>query len=240
MYLIEHTELNRLSLLLQRLDVGDRVIEGRLELFSSSRKVTSEARLSETIHKELTSSPKWRSCGSPSGQMRKGDRDLMVNLISTMNQCFPDYDFSSLTPEDFHYVPKLESVFDTINYTLSYVVEKVVPGFIEDLWNAIREVISLEDADIYSYETGSSADPYSDENCLFSFDFFFYDKKRHRLLFFTCMTKSKNVNRSPYEDDKEEDDTGNSFLVDWHLQDDASLCDSESVDSLENISSPSI
>lgn len=39
---------------------------------------------------------------------------------------------------------------------------------------------------IYSYTPDMRSDPFSEDGCLWSFNYFFYNKKLKRILFFTC------------------------------------------------------
>ena len=43
---------------------------------------------------------------------------------------------------------------------------------------------------MYSYNPDLASDPYGDEGCLWSFNFFFYNQKLKRILFFTCQAQS--------------------------------------------------
>ncbi|EPT24977.1 hypothetical protein TGME49_248110 [Toxoplasma gondii ME49] len=86
-------------------------------------------------------------------------KDVLVNLIGALNQCFPDYEFcSALTPAMFEQAARVEDVQAEINRRLC-VVERVVPGFLQQLWAAIKASIRLECTDIYFLRVGSSDDP---------------------------------------------------------------------------------
>lgn len=54
------------------------------------------------------------------------------------------------------------------------------------LWAAIDDEISLENCDIYSYNPDLVSDPFGEDGCLWSFNYFFYNKKLKRIVFFTC------------------------------------------------------
>jgi len=193
MKFIESNRLTRLNVILQHVDLGDRIVSGRLELFDTSTKLEAEKEICEEIDKELHQTPKWLS-KSPVGPLEKQDaKDLLVNLISSMNQCFPDYDFSNLSPASFKHEKDFATVYDNIQYNLGSMVDRVMPGLLQDVWTTIRDNISLTDADIYSYsfERGSEADPFSTSDSVFSFDYFFCSRKQKRALFFSCVTRSK-------------------------------------------------
>ena len=44
---------------------------------------------------------------------------------------------------------------------------------------------------MYSYNPDLASDPYGDAGCLWSFNFFFYNQKLKRILFFTCQARSR-------------------------------------------------
>lgn len=311
MEFLEHPGLSRLSALLKDLDVGDRILSGRLELFSTNEQdfaeenptvpspcemlknemqnikeqsqeketpterrssieqeasnidlhqeqlqdsllqglpdsvkatgvlTSSDSDCSNTSKNELLGVPgvlsekRARSCefsdipGQSSFKRRKNSsssrkllgthsfaeaRRLLVHLVNTMNACFPDYDFryisvgelvslfliylfsfSSVTPEAFEHVENFVDVYITINYHLSFLVERIVPGFLQDLWASIKDSINIRNASIYSYTSHGgeveSDHHVDDELCLFSFDYFFVDESSNKILFFSCMTK---------------------------------------------------
>ncbi|CBZ55984.1 conserved hypothetical protein [Neospora caninum Liverpool] len=86
-------------------------------------------------------------------------KEVLINLIGALNQCFPDYEFcSALTPAMFEQAARVEDVEAEINKRLC-VVERVVPGFLQQLWAAIKASIRLECTDIYFLRVGSSDDP---------------------------------------------------------------------------------
>ena len=55
------------------------------------------------------------------------------------------------------------------------------------LWEEIdREIGGLRNAEIYTYKSDLTSDPFSDPGCGWSFNFFFYNVKLKRIVFFTC------------------------------------------------------
>ncbi|KAJ7365016.1 RNA polymerase III-inhibiting protein maf1 [Desmophyllum pertusum] len=55
------------------------------------------------------------------------------------------------------------------------------------LWAAIDEEINLAECDIFrGYNPDLDSDPYGEEGSLWSFNYFFYNKKMKRIMFFTC------------------------------------------------------
>eukprot|EP00382_Lankesteria_abbotti_P002619 CAMPEP_0113845364 /NCGR_PEP_ID=MMETSP0372-20130328/717_1 /TAXON_ID=340204 /ORGANISM="Lankesteria abbotti" /LENGTH=245 /DNA_ID=CAMNT_0000814401 /DNA_START=209 /DNA_END=946 /DNA_ORIENTATION=+ /assembly_acc=CAM_ASM_000359 len=227
MRFLEDPRLNRLSVILRRFDAGDRTLAGCLELFTTKEKQQGERLLGEKVkHEVIDRSPEWLS-KSPLGPMRKDEvKELLINMLSVMNQCYPDYDFSSLKVESFVRLSDFSEVYNNVNYHLGYIIEKVVPGFIQDLWTAVRGVVDLRCVDIYS-----CSDPFSNDGGLFSFEYFFYDKLQKKILFFSCVTQSKYADGGllsvdgmddmdddddeyddDYDDSEDEDDDFNAIM----------------------------
>ncbi|KAL8434087.1 hypothetical protein Efla_001559 [Eimeria flavescens] len=235
MRFIECPPLTRLCALLHNLDVGDRVVRGRIELLSTASRNLQEKSLMLKIETELHASPLFAASSPPplllsplsaaaadasssssssrssrprhhdSRQSSAKGKELLLNLISTLNQCFPDYEFSStLTPAMFCEEQSLEAVQGDINQRLASV-ERVLPGFLAQLWDAIGSAVSLGSCSVYSHIATGGEDPTplislfspagggpgASAVSLSSFFYFFLDKHRSRLLFFACVSSCK-------------------------------------------------
>jgi len=110
-----------------------------------------------------------------------------------LNAAFPDYDFSSVKPEQFKKEPNLRIVANYINSVLGSVVPDY-PTFSGKLWNTLEEEIRVRECDIYSYIEGE-ADAFSEDGIIWSMNYFFFNKKLRRLVFLTCRCTSKTVER---------------------------------------------
>lgn len=53
------------------------------------------------------------------------------------------------------------------------------------------QAIDLKDTDVYTYKTDDDANPFGDRASLWSFNFFFYNKKMKRILYISCRALSK-------------------------------------------------
>lgn len=193
MKFLEHPKLAQLTALLRALDCGDRVISARAELFSCQPVAPDqmERKLSDSIDELGRAKPQWLT-NSPLGPLQSPNtRVLLLNLMSTLNQSFPDYDFSRLTPDNFNRCHDINAVVNSINHNLAVAVERISQGFIGELWSIFRECIDLSDAEVYSIvdHTGSDDGPHS--GGLWSFDYFFYDPVNKKLLYFTAVARSK-------------------------------------------------
>eukprot|EP00656_Telonema_subtile_P020021 TRINITY_DN211_c0_g1_i1.p1 TRINITY_DN211_c0_g1~~TRINITY_DN211_c0_g1_i1.p1 ORF type:complete len:263 (+),score=32.58 TRINITY_DN211_c0_g1_i1:224-1012(+) len=114
----------------------------------------------------------------PDANMRR----LFINLLLTMNTMFPDYDFSSVRPEEFVEENNHDLVVHSINSSLQKAM-MLEPTLAPQLWRAV-ETIKPQECFIFSYIPPAEG-PLS-ESCIWSFNYFFYNKELKRVLFFTC------------------------------------------------------
>lgn len=75
---------------------------------------------------------------------------------------------------------------NSIDTNLSAITGEQYLNLKTAIWSAIDDEMSLAECDIYSYNPDFNSDPYGDPGCLWSFNYFFYNKKLKRILFFTC------------------------------------------------------
>ncbi|KAI9294850.1 Maf1 regulator [Neoconidiobolus thromboides FSU 785] len=123
---------------------------------------------------------------SPFGPINlQSSRKTFFYLISTLNETFPDYDFSRLKHDQFIKTESLQMVMNSINYTLISAGAQSILNQI-NLWDHIDFMIQLKDADIYSYVPDLDTDPFAEHGCIWSFNYFFFNKKLKRIIYFTC------------------------------------------------------
>jgi hypothetical protein len=87
----------------------------------------------------------------------------------------------------------LQSVLNTINSVLAPVVpdyDKVAA----QMWQVIDQEIQLQETAIYSLISDADSDPFAEEGNVWSFNYFFYNKKIKRILLFCCRAQKKGVN----------------------------------------------
>jgi hypothetical protein len=137
---------------------------------------------------------------SPVGPLTDSNsRKTLIYLILTLNHIYPDYDFSNLRAQHFTKEGAISSVKTDIDTMLMEIgrVWSAQYGddepFLEVLWKTMDEAIELVDCDVYSYKAMSEGDPFTDEGNLWSFNYFFYNKKLKRILFFTSHAASKTM-----------------------------------------------
>ncbi len=117
-------------------------------------------------------------------------RKTLINLIFTMNESFPDHDFSTISASSFHKGPSVAEVMNNVARDLAEVSDLYDADFQEKLWCAIEEAIKLEDCQVYHYVSDMEGDPFSD-GCLWSFNYFFCNQQLNKVLYFVCICKSK-------------------------------------------------
>jgi hypothetical protein len=61
--------------------------------------------------------------------------------------------------------------------------------------------MNLEDCDVYSYVPDAEADPFANVGSIWSFNYFFYNKKMKRILYFSSRCLSKMSSEESSSDD---------------------------------------
>lgn len=197
---LEFGPLARINAFIDHVNVGDSMVCGNLEAYSC--KLTGlDKKLSKSLDLEVQmgSSPLELSV-SPVGPLSESSsRKTLVYLILTLNHCYPDYDFSLLRAHHFRKEESPQAVEPQVDSHLLEVAKvwEQTPGygsdpFLDSLWTAIDEAAELADCDVYSYRTDSGeTDPFGDENAIWAFNFFFYNKRLKRIVYFSCRSISR-------------------------------------------------
>jgi hypothetical protein len=75
---------------------------------------------------------------------------------------------------------------NSIDTNLSAVAGEQYQQIRQPLWSTVDNEIALQDCDIYSYNPDLNSDPFGEPGSLWSFNYFFYNRKLKRIVFFTC------------------------------------------------------
>eukprot|EP00042_Codosiga_hollandica_P028910 m.155543 g.155543 ORF g.155543 m.155543 type:complete len:279 (-) comp52913_c0_seq1:170-1006(-) len=218
MRLLETPKLLHISDLLSSASV-DTPISCRLESYSCKmtgvdkkmyKQVSSEGAGTEDLE---TLAPSWTdkpdaSVGTPisppttSSLADTTNRKTLYYLKSTLNESFaPDYDFSSCKSSQFSREPSFEFVKRSINSNLLGSIGEAYHGLGHVLWVTLTGEIDPADCEIYSYTPDAdSDDPFVEHPSLWSFCFFFYNRKLKRILLFACQASNAATTA---EDDSE-------------------------------------
>eukprot|EP00775_Hariotina_reticulata_P010161 gene10161-10320_t len=216
MKFLDLSPLARINSFLDNVDVGDYVVQGDLEAYSC-KLAGFDKKLSRSLDQEVQqvsqigTSPLELS-RSPVGPLTDpSSRKTLIYLILTLNHIYPDYDFSQLRAHHFRKevgVSRAEELVDTHLIEVSKVWENT-PGFgeapfLDTLWSAIDEAIDLKDCDVYSYKSDGETDPFGEQATVWTFNFFFYNKKMKRILYIGVKAFTKSA---ADDEDKDEEDS---------------------------------
>eukprot|EP00474_Spongospora_subterranea_P009908 CRZ10366.1 hypothetical protein [Spongospora subterranea] len=185
MKFLDVPELEDINERLNCLDLGDRILNARLEAYTCRPYKEDKKLLSEISRKYNDDGVGRGQCNSPLGSMKlPSTRKLFSQLISVMNQSFIDYDFRDASPDNFKPV-SLSEASRAINMHVLDPVEKEVPGLKASFWHTVDEFMDLNAADVYRYESNLDLDVFT-KGKLFSCNFFFINRKKSRLVFFAA------------------------------------------------------
>ena len=110
---------------------------------------------------------------------------------------------TAVKPSDFEHDKDFRLVHHNVNTRLGELKERY-PGITDDIWKAIDRHACLKECDIYSFNNQKidDDDPLSD--CLWSFNYFFVNKSKRTILFFSCRCKaSLSAHRDRRYDEEE-------------------------------------
>ncbi|XP_074274935.1 uncharacterized protein LOC141598980 isoform X2 [Silene latifolia] len=197
MKFLEYTSLDRINDFLSHLNLGERTMKGCLEAYSCKHTGTDK-RLSVSLENELLDCL-GRSSDPDSPALAehlcsRSSRKTLIYLILTLYQMYPDYDFSAVNAHQFFISEtrdSFEQIFDSYMSEASKLWVESYGGssLLEDLYKALDEVVKLSECEIYSYNPDCDADPFLQRGAIWSFNFFFHDKKLKRVvrLCFSCI-----------------------------------------------------
>lgn len=234
MKLLDIPELSQLSAHLSGQTAHSRII-CRIEAYSckmigeekKTYKQMSQAAESDQDMELLSPSPnivpEWQNSpnagtptsasGMPPCLLHICPRKVLFNLKSTLNAAFyPDYDFSSAKSHEFTREPSFDWVQRAVNGHLAAAQPQKFPAVSTQLWQIIKQEIgkTIEDVELYSYTPDLDSDPFGADGALWSFNYFLYNRKLRRILFFTCRALSPTA---PYQDDEEPDNEADDTFV---------------------------
>lgn len=218
MKFLEFTPLNSINLFLNDLNLGESTIKGSLEAFSCKHTGTDK-KLSLSLEHEILDYLSQSADSDPSSPIEylstRSSRRTLIYLVLTLGHIYPDYDFSAVQAHLFFREEKwgsFKQIFDT------YLFEAAKEWFLrndssllESMSKAIDEVIKLEECEIYSYNPDFDGDPSIEKGAIWSFNYFFYNRKLKRIVSFSCCCLSNLTidgfpEETPVGDEDEDDD----------------------------------
>uniref|UniRef100_A0A914C4B8 Repressor of RNA polymerase III transcription MAF1 n=1 Tax=Acrobeloides nanus TaxID=290746 RepID=A0A914C4B8_9BILA len=124
-----------------------------------------------------------------SDMIRAISRRTLFDLVAVLNLSYQDYEFSQTKSESFALVTTIEDVKSKVDIQLS----PTVPDYSrirDQLWKMIDDKIKCNECQIYRYIPGYNNDPFTEDGCIWSFNYFFWNKNLKRCLFFSCRALS--------------------------------------------------
>ena len=77
-------------------------------------------------------------------------------------------------------------MLNTVDSQLQTTAKDAFFNLKDHLWAAINDEIQLKECDVFSYNPDLASDPFGEDGCIWSFNYFFYNKKLKRIVFFNC------------------------------------------------------
>mmetsp|Transcript_11354 Transcript_11354/g.34118 ORF Transcript_11354/g.34118 Transcript_11354/m.34118 type:complete len:231 (-) Transcript_11354:966-1658(-) len=219
---LDSTSLSRINGFLDHVDVGDYVVHGNLEAYSC-KLAGLDKKLSRSLEASVAegASPSSMDLGkSPMGPLTEAtSRKTLIYLILTLNHIYPDYDFSLLRAHHFRKEAGAKAVEAATGAVLMEVarVWAETPGyggrpFMDALWAALDEAIGLSECDVYSYKSDGEDDPFGEAGNIWSFNYFLYNRKQKRVLYFSCRGVSKTAaSDDEYSFDSDDEDPATRY-----------------------------
>ncbi|ORZ00990.1 Maf1 regulator-domain-containing protein [Syncephalastrum racemosum] len=182
---------------------------------------------------------------SPFGRLDEAaPRKTFFYLLATLNAAFPDYDFSDSRPDQFSKQASLDLVINSVNTSLfnlgnDFIVNRyrqvdknaeVIDVLIEfsillqlnSLWEVLDDLIELKDCDVYTYNPDPDNDPMNEDGYLWSMNYFFFNRRLKRMVFFSVKNQSMNTasDNEPEDEIFDDDDESGRHRYDYMVMGD--------------------
>ncbi|XP_031112737.1 repressor of RNA polymerase III transcription MAF1 homolog isoform X2 [Ipomoea triloba] len=210
---LEYTPLDRISEFLSHVNLGERTVKGCLEPYSCKHTGTDK-KLSLSLENEildyLGKSSDTDSSSPVDYLCCRSSRKTLIYLLLTLNHMYPDYDFSAVNAHQFFTEENWDSfkqIFDTYMFEASkeWLETNEDSPLLETLYKALDEVVKVTECEIYSYNPEADADPLHEKGTLWSYHFFFYNRRLKRIVSFrfSCVSNLALVDGLNHEEDGE-------------------------------------
>ncbi|KAL3501825.1 hypothetical protein ACH5RR_036274 [Cinchona calisaya] len=193
---LEYTPLDRINDSLSQVNLGERTIKGCLEAYSCKHTGTDK-KLSLSLENEILDylgKSSDTDSSSPGEYLYTSSRKTLIYLLLTLYHMYPDYDFSAVQAHQFFTEESwdcFKQIFDTYMFEASKEwLEANECPLLETLYKALDEVVKLAECEIYSYNAEADADPFLERGAIWSYHFFFYNRRLKRVVSFrfSCLS----------------------------------------------------
>ncbi|OAY65344.1 Repressor of RNA polymerase III transcription MAF [Ananas comosus] len=225
MKFLEYTPLDSINQFLNHLNLGECTIKGNLEAFSCKHTGT-DRKLSISLEHEILDYLSQSSDSDPPSPVdylsSRSSRKTLIYLVLTLSHMYPDYDFSSAVRAHLFFKEEEWDSFKQIIDTYLFEAAKewdtstVGSTLLESMTKAIDEVIKIKECEIYSYNPDFDGDPFSEKGAIWSFNFFFYNRKLKRVVSFRCCCVS-NLAGDSFLSDEAFSDEEEDLLIDMDM-----------------------
>ncbi|KAK9154541.1 hypothetical protein Sjap_002021 [Stephania japonica] len=193
MKFLEYTPLDSINDFLNHVDLGECTIKGNLEAYSCKHAGT-DRKLSRSLELEILDYVGQSSDSDPPSPVEylssRSSRKTLIYLVLTLSHMYPDYDFSAVQAHLFFKEEDWECFKQTFETFMSETAKKWSEAngrpLMESLYKAVDEVVKLSECEIYCYNPDSDGDPFLENGSIWSFNFFFYNRKLKRVVSFRC------------------------------------------------------
>ncbi|XP_073104590.1 uncharacterized protein [Elaeis guineensis] len=195
MKFLEYTPLDSINLFLDHLNLGESTIKGNLEAFSCKHTGT-DRKLSLSLEHEILDYLGQSSDSDPSSPVEylssRSSRRTLIYLVLTLSHMYPDYDFSSAVRAHLFFREEewetFKQIYDTYLFEAAreWAIAHGGSSLLESMTKAIDELVKLNECEIYSYNPDFDGDPFLEKGAIWSFNFFFYNRKLKRVVSFRC------------------------------------------------------
>ncbi|XP_008782745.2 repressor of RNA polymerase III transcription MAF1 homolog isoform X2 [Phoenix dactylifera] len=225
MKFLEYTPLDSINLFLNHLNLGESTIKGNLEAFSCKH-TGSDRKLSLSLEHEILDFLGQSSDSDPSSPVEflssRSSRKTLIYLVLTLGHMYPDYDFSAVRAHLFFREEEWENfkqIYDTYLFEAAREWALVHGGssLLESMTKAIDEVVKLSECEIYSYNPDFDGDPFLEKGAIWSFNFFFYNRKLKCVVSFRCCCISNQAVDGFLADEMYNDEEEDDLFIDMDM-----------------------
>ncbi|KAH0674796.1 hypothetical protein KY290_024112 [Solanum tuberosum] len=216
---LEYTPLDRINDFLSHVNLGERTIKGCLEAYSCKHSGTDK-KLSLSLENEifdyLGKSSDADSSSPVEYLMCRSSRKTLIYLLLSLYHMYPDYDFSAVNAHQFFTEESWDSfkqIFDVYMFEASkeWLDANEGSALLETLYKALDEVVKVAECEIYTYNPEADADPFLEKGAIWSYHFFFYNRRLKRVVSFRFSCVSNLVGEGHLLDDSSFDEDGEIF-----------------------------
>ncbi|KAL3368041.1 hypothetical protein AABB24_009091 [Solanum stoloniferum] len=216
---LEYTPLDRINDFLSHVNLGERTIKGCLEAYSCKHTGTDK-KLSLSLENEifdyLGKSSDADSSSPVEYLMCRSSRKTLIYLLLSLYHMYPDYDFSAVNAHQFFTEESWDSfkqIFDVYMFEASkeWLDANEGSALLETLYKALDEVVKVAECEIYTYNPEADADPFLEKGAIWSYHFFFYNRRLKRVVSFRFSCVSNLVGEGHLLDDSSFDEDEEIF-----------------------------